>query len=185
MQSARELGGQRQDRQAVVKTLVRNRFATIPRVSLKAQLLAWLPLLRNNCGWSVDPANRLLPRSPASKGRLLGVSGIRFAVFSRSRATRSDYDKEIGKLERFGTIYRLVTWLSPFVEALPAFGAVGTTARILGTNLAGTTKVTSNGTQTGFAVGSESSIIVKVPVGATNGSIQVTTAGAELASQTR
>ena len=74
-----------------------------------------------------------------------------------------------------GTIFSLSTGLGPFVETNPAFGSVGTSAIILGNNLTGTTAVTFNGTAASFKVVSSSAIKATVPIGATSGTVQVTT----------
>ena len=72
---------------------------------------------------------------------------------------------EISRLE----IYGCVVGLGPFVETLPTFGTVGASVRILGTNLAGATSVSFNGTGATFTVVSASEITTAVPSGATTG----------------
>jgi uncharacterized repeat protein (TIGR03803 family) len=74
-----------------------------------------------------------------------------------------------------GTIFGLSTGLKPFVETLPTSGEVGAAVKILGTNLAGATAVTFNGTVAVFKVVSSSEIATTVPKGATTGKVQVTT----------
>ena len=81
-----------------------------------------------------------------------------------------------------GTVFSLSVGLGPFVKTTPAFGKVGAVVKILGTNLTGATSVSFNGTAAGFTVVSPSLIATTVPVGATNGTIQVTTPGGTLAS---
>ncbi len=81
-----------------------------------------------------------------------------------------------------GTVFSLSVGLGPFVKTTPAFGKVGAVVKILGTNLTGATSVSFNGTAAGFTVVSPSLITTTVPVGATNGTIQVTTPGGTLAS---
>jgi len=66
----------------------------------------------------------------------------------------------------------------------PASGPVGTSVIITGSGLTGATAVTFNGTTATFTVGSDSSITATVPVGATTGSIKVTTPGGAATSTT-
>jgi len=86
-----------------------------------------------------------------------------------------------GKTGR-GTIFRLDTGLGPFVHPVLAFGKVGATVVILGTNLTGTTGVSFNGTAATFKVDSATSIATTVPSGSTTGSITVTTPSGTLTS---
>ena len=72
-----------------------------------------------------------------------------------------------------GTVFSLSVGLGPFVETQPTSGKVGTAVRILGTSLTGATSVTFNGTAAVFTV-EGSSIVTRVPVGATTGTVQVT-----------
>ena len=81
-----------------------------------------------------------------------------------------------------GTIFRLSMGLGPFVKTLPAFGTVGATIGILGTNLTGTTGVSFNGTPATFTVVSTSFIRTSVPAGATTGSVEVATPRGTLTS---
>jgi uncharacterized repeat protein (TIGR03803 family) len=74
-----------------------------------------------------------------------------------------------------GSIFSLNMGLAPFVESRPTSGTVGAQIIILGTNLAGTTSVSFNGTTTTFTVVSGSEITAIVPTGATTGKITVTT----------
>jgi uncharacterized repeat protein (TIGR03803 family) len=74
-----------------------------------------------------------------------------------------------------GTIFSFSVGLRPFVETRPTSGKVGATVIILGTNLTGTTNVTFNGTAATFKVVSSSEITTKVPIGATTGTVEVTT----------
>ena len=74
-----------------------------------------------------------------------------------------------------GTLYfSLDAGLGPFVETRPTSGKVGATVIILGTNLKGTSSVTSNGTAATFTVVSNSEIKSTVPVRATTGLVEVT-----------
>jgi uncharacterized repeat protein (TIGR03803 family) len=81
-----------------------------------------------------------------------------------------------------GTVFRLGTGLAPFAKTLPTMGRVGSTVLILGNNLAGTTSVTFNGTESSFTVISPSAIRTTVPAGATSGSVQVITPSGTLTS---
>ena len=81
-----------------------------------------------------------------------------------------------------GTVFNLSTGLGPLVKTEPHFGAVGAAITILGTDLAGATGVSFNGTPTVFEVVSATEITTTVPVGATTGSVQVTTPGGVLLS---
>lgn len=82
-----------------------------------------------------------------------------------------------------GTLFSLATGLGAFVETIPKSGKVGTKVIILGTNLKGATAVSFNGTAATFRAGSASEITTTVPIGATSGTLTVTTlAGTTLKS---
>jgi uncharacterized repeat protein (TIGR03803 family) len=81
-----------------------------------------------------------------------------------------------------GTVFRVDVGLHPFVETLPTAGKLGTTVKILGTNLSGATSVTFNGVSAKFTVVSPSLISTTVPTGATTGPMQVITPGGTLTS---
>jgi len=83
-----------------------------------------------------------------------------------------------------GTIFKLSMGLAPFVAASPTFGRVGHPVHILGNNLTGATSVTFNGIPASFKVGANSVITATVPSGATSGTIEVTTPGGTLSSNT-
>jgi uncharacterized repeat protein (TIGR03803 family) len=80
-----------------------------------------------------------------------------------------------------GTIFSLATGLGPFVALQPTLGSVGARVIILGTNLGGATNVSFNGTAATFS-GSNSAIETTVPVGATTGTVSVTTPSGTLSS---
>ena|SRR5450631_2391473 len=80
------------------------------------------------------------------------------------------------------SVYNVGTGLAPFAKTLPTMGRVGSTVLILGNNLAGTTSVTFNGTESSFTVISPSAIRTTVPAGATSGSVQVITPSGTLTS---
>jgi len=82
----------------------------------------------------------------------------------------------------YGTIYRLSMGLAPFVRTNPTFGNPGRTIGILGNNLTGATAVSFNGTPATFTVVSDTFIKATVPMGATSGTIQVTTPSGTLDS---
>jgi uncharacterized repeat protein (TIGR03803 family) len=88
----------------------------------------------------------------------------------------------LGGANSLGTVFSLSTGLGPFVKALPAVGQTGAAVSILGTDLAGATSVTFNGTSAAFSVASPTLITTTVPAGATTGSIQVVTPSGTLSS---
>lgn len=71
------------------------------------------------------------------------------------------------------------------METLPTSGKVGATVQILGTNLAGATAVSFNGTLAAFTVDSATEISATVPAGATTGFVTVTTSTGTLKSNAR
>jgi uncharacterized repeat protein (TIGR03803 family) len=81
-----------------------------------------------------------------------------------------------------GTVFSLSMGFGPFVKASPTSGKVGSSVRILGTNLTGATSVTFHGTAASFTTISASEIKATVPSGATTGKIQVVTPGGTLLS---
>jgi uncharacterized repeat protein (TIGR03803 family) len=90
-----------------------------------------------------------------------------------------------GGADGYGTVFSFSVGLGPFVETLPTFGKVGAAVKILGTNLAGTTSVSFNGTAASFTVVSATEIKTTVPVGATTGTVTVTTPHGTLNSNVR
>jgi uncharacterized repeat protein (TIGR03803 family) len=84
-----------------------------------------------------------------------------------------------------GTVFSLSVGLGIFVSLQPASGKVGATIRILGTDLAGTTSVSFNGTPAAFKVVSHSLISATVPESATTGFVTVTTPSGTLKSNVR
>lgn len=81
-----------------------------------------------------------------------------------------------------GTVFSLAVGLGSFVETLPTSGKVAATVKILGTNLAGATAVSFNGTAATFKVVSSSEITTTVPTGATTGKVKVVTPSRTLKS---
>ena len=81
-----------------------------------------------------------------------------------------------------GTVFRLSVGLGPFVKTLPISGKLGAAVDVLGTNLAGATSVSFNGTAASFTVVSPSLITTTVPAGASAGRVKVVTPGGTLVS---
>ena len=80
-----------------------------------------------------------------------------------------------GGANQFGTVFSLTAGLGAFVQTLPTSGKLGSAVKIQGTNLTGTTAVSFHGTAATFTVVSGSLIKTTVPVGATTGTVKVTT----------
>lgn len=87
-----------------------------------------------------------------------------------------------GGATTYGTAFKISVGLGPFVETQTSSGAVGSSVVILGTNLIGSTSVTSNGTAAAFTVVSSSEIKATIPNGATTGPVVVTTPNGALKS---
>jgi uncharacterized repeat protein (TIGR03803 family) len=81
-----------------------------------------------------------------------------------------------------GTVFRFAVGLGPFVETRPTSGKVGASVIILGNGFNGATGVRFNGTVATFTVVSATEIKTNVPVGATSGTVRVTTATGALSS---
>ncbi|SRR5579872_79285 len=81
-----------------------------------------------------------------------------------------------------GVLFSLNDGLHPFVEADPGFGKPAGRVVLLGTNLAGTSGVSFNGTPATFQIVSKSEVITAVPAGATSGFVTVTTPTGPLTS---
>jgi uncharacterized repeat protein (TIGR03803 family) len=92
---------------------------------------------------------------------------------------------DYGATNNFGTLFSLGVGLGPFVETTPSFGKVGSPVTILGNSLKGTMSVAFNGTAATFKVVSASEISTTVPVGATTGTVQVTTPSGTLKGNTK
>jgi uncharacterized repeat protein (TIGR03803 family) len=89
---------------------------------------------------------------------------------------------QLGGAASDGMIFRLCTGLCPFVEPMPTSAPAGTAISILGTDLAGATRVTFNGTVAAFRVIGVSEIRAIVPTRVTTGTIQVTIPSGTLSS---
>jgi uncharacterized repeat protein (TIGR03803 family) len=111
----------------------------------------------------VDGGNPLSGLLQATDGNLYGAASV-------------------GGADNDGTIFSLVTGLSPFVKTVPAAGKAGLSLYVLGTNLIGATSVSFNGTSATFTVVSATEITTAVPTGATTGFVTVTTPGGTLSS---
>jgi uncharacterized repeat protein (TIGR03803 family) len=88
-----------------------------------------------------------------------------------------------GGASNHGTVFRMSAGLGPFVRPVTTSGKAGSPVKILGTDLAGATSVTFNGTPAKFTIDPLDSLITAtVPAGATTGNIQVVTPTATLLS---
>ena len=97
-------------------------------------------------------------------GVLQGTDGILYGT-TASGGTDND-----------GVVFSLSVGLGPFVKTTPTAGKVGAKVIILGNDLKGATGVTFNGVDATITGDSNTAITTTVPVGATTGAIEVTTA---------
>ena len=111
----------------------------------------------------VDGGNPLSGLLQATDGNLYGAASV-------------------GGADNDGTIFSLVTGLSPFVKTVPAVRQSWAFRIVLGTNLIGATSVSFNGTSATFTVVSATEITTSVPIGATTGFVSVTTPSGVLTS---
>jgi uncharacterized repeat protein (TIGR03803 family) len=81
-----------------------------------------------------------------------------------------------------GTAFSVGVGLAPFVETNPTSGKVGSKVIVLGNNLNGATGVTFNGTAATLLRVTSSAIQTSVPIGATSGTLVVTTPNGTLNS---
>jgi uncharacterized repeat protein (TIGR03803 family) len=79
-----------------------------------------------------------------------------------------------------GTVFSLSVGLGRFIETIPTVGRVGESVIILGNNLMGSTAVSFNGIPATTFTAANTSIKVRVPTGATTGTVEVTTATGEI-----
>ncbi|MGH9454951.1 MAG: IPT/TIG domain-containing protein, partial [Terriglobia bacterium] len=125
---------------------------------------------------SFDGANGSLPLAPVVQGADGKIYGT---------ATQGGTDLQ-GHLAG-GTVWALDDLLPAPVPALAAFssssGQVGSEVTIRGTHFIGTTAVSFNGANAGFAVLNIDFIIATVPPGATTGPVTVTNAGGATSSK--
>ncbi len=84
----------------------------------------------------------------------------------------------------YGTVFKVSLGLSPFVKTVPTAAYPGTTIFILGTDLTGATSVIFNGKAATFSFVSATEITAMVPKGSTTGTVEVTTPGGTLSSNT-
>jgi uncharacterized repeat protein (TIGR03803 family) len=81
-----------------------------------------------------------------------------------------------------GEVFSLSTGLKPFVKTVPTNGKRGATVIILGTDFTGAAGVSFNGVAANFTSVSKTEITTTVPVGASTGTLTVTTASGSLLS---
>jgi uncharacterized repeat protein (TIGR03803 family) len=81
-----------------------------------------------------------------------------------------------------GVVFAFDMGIAPFVRLLPPWGRVGKTVAILGQGLTGTTSVSFNGTPATFTVEGDTLLTAIVPIGASTGSVTVTTPTGTLTS---
>lgn len=81
-----------------------------------------------------------------------------------------------------GTVFSLDMGFGPFVTFVMKTGKVGGTAAILGQGFTGTAAVSFNGVPATFTVYSDTTLLAKVPSGATTGPVTVTSPGGTLTS---
>jgi uncharacterized repeat protein (TIGR03803 family) len=89
---------------------------------------------------------------------------------------------QLGGSKNDGTVFQQNVGLGAFVKTVPVAAKVGASVKVLGNNLTGATGVTFNGTAAAFTVVSATEITTTLPVGATTGTVQVTTPGGTLLS---
>jgi uncharacterized repeat protein (TIGR03803 family) len=87
-----------------------------------------------------------------------------------------------GGTDDVGTFFSLDMGLGRFVTILPAFGKVGATITILGTDLTGVSSVSFNGTPATFNARTSTYLTATVPAGVTSGLVQVVTSSGTLQS---
>jgi uncharacterized repeat protein (TIGR03803 family) len=76
-----------------------------------------------------------------------------------------------------GTVFSQNQSLKAFIKTIPASGKVGSTVTILGTNIAGATKVTFKGVSATVTKNTATYITTTVPAGATSGKVEVFSSG--------
>lgn len=81
-----------------------------------------------------------------------------------------------------GTLFKLSLGLAPFLALQSVSGKVGSTVRILGDNLKGSTSVSFNGASAKLVAISDTAITATVPIGASTGLVRVMTTGGPLSS---
>lgn len=91
-------------------------------------------------------------------------------------------DHKCADLSNCGTIYSIDMGLGPFVSLVRNPAKIGQPFGILGQGLTGTTGVSLNGAAASFSVKSDTLIEATVPLGATTGSVTVTTPSGVLTS---
>lgn len=105
-------------------------------------------------------------------GLLQGTDGNLYGTTSQGGASND------------GTVFKIASGLTPFLETLPSFGSVGSPVTVLGSNLTGATSLSFNGTPATFTVVSASEITTTVPIGATTGTVKAAIPGNTLVTYT-
>jgi uncharacterized repeat protein (TIGR03803 family) len=119
-------------------------------------------------------ADGSVPQAPLTQG----TDGMFYGSTAAGGATSKCSDGSQG----CGTLFSFSVGLAPFVKTAVSFGKVGGVVVILGNGLTGASSVTFNGVSAAFSVPSSTAIKATVPVGATSGTIQVTTPSGTLNS---
>ncbi|HEX8505553.1 MAG TPA: IPT/TIG domain-containing protein [Hymenobacter sp.] len=136
---------------ATVRVRGLNGSTTGTAVALAASSAERLFFLTDNAGYNTAPSRTTLPAAIATAGTNMAFRGIAFAPVAAT----------------------------PVIASFtPASGPVGTTVTVTGTAFSGASQVTLNGAAvSAFTVVNATTITFVVPVGATSGSIAVTTQG--------
>ena len=131
-------------------------------VTLAASSSTGLYLVADNAGYNAAPSTLALPAPIATSITNTNFRGAAFAP-----------------------VAAVATPAPTITSFTPASGPVGTTVTVTGTNFAGATGATLNGTAvSGFMMMSVTSVMFNVPAGATTGLIAVTTPGGTATSTT-
>lgn len=109
-------------------------------------------------------------------GALLQATNGTF--YGTTRLGGASNDEEVD----LGTVFSISVGLGPFVELQNSSGKIGSTVRILGSDLSAATGVTFNGAAAQFTVVSAAEVTAIVPAGATSGSVLVATPSGTLDS---
>jgi uncharacterized repeat protein (TIGR03803 family) len=139
--------------------------------------------------WVLRNDNRVLVITPSgSLVQIIDIGAI--GIFATSGLTQGSDGRLYGGGSVVGAdlIYAIDAGLPPPAPSIAGFtptsGPVGSTVVVSGTYYVGATGVTFNGVGAGFVINAAGVISATVPVGASNGPIQITTAGGTVPSQT-
>ncbi len=104
---------------------------------------------------------------PATITPIHAFDGTSGSVLLSVQETNGDFygSTYSGGAHNYGTIFRLSTGLSPFVETLPSAGRSGSVVFIEGNAISGATEVTFNGVPAEFVKASASALKATVPSG--------------------